>query len=616
MFAVPDLTFGGEIRSFAVAPYSGSARDDDLVFWHEAEDRHYLFLPSDTDLDAARVYYSSSETVSVDGTGLEPGQSASALTEGDHTLNCGGNEYPLTVCISADLPAIFIVTRSGSLDFIHESKANKEPAAIRIYEGGELTLDKDLSFIKMRGNTSTIGPKIPYTIKFKKKTDLFGMGMAKKWTLLANRLDYSLVHNDYAWELAREFGLSYSADYRHVDLYINGDYRGSFVVCERVEIGPDRIDIRDLDKENERINRGTDLDALPGAGTGENGAVPSEPENGCAKWVDLPQEPDDISGGYLLELELDYRFKDEPCGFVTKNGLPVVIREPEHAGEKETAFIRSFVEEGIEALYSADGYNTKGKHYTEYFDLDSFVGMYILQELSSNVDAGQTSFFMVKAGEDEKLVFSPVWDMDLAFGASVDRFEVNTSSPDIWWANSMSYPEPTILTAAYRQDDFREAVCVRWEELTEADVFEKTIEKVRLTAEELEKSGPMNILRWLSASGPEEAQERYAGTISRSENFIKNRAEALAAGFSENSAMLYYDANGGSGEVYNRQIVQIGEPVVISDDIQDPNKIEPPQEDMEFAGWNTMPDGSGETYLPGSSLVPDAPTTILYAVWD
>ena len=74
---------------------------------------------------------------------------------------------------------------------------------------------------------------------------------------------------------------------------------------------------------------------------------------------------------------------------------------------------------------------------------------------------------MVKAGENGKLVFSPVWDMDLAFGAIIDRFEVNTITPDIWWANSMSYPDPTVLTAAYRHDDFREAVRTRWAQMLE-----------------------------------------------------------------------------------------------------------------------------------------------------
>ena len=615
LFILPDPVSGSEIRSFAVAPFCASTQDDDLVFWHEGEDGHYLFLPAGTDPDTAKVYFSSSDTVAIDGTDLIPGQSASAFTEGEHTLRCGDSVYPLKVCISANIPAMFIVTRSGSLDFIHESKANKEPAAVRIYEDGELILDKDLTFIKMRGNSSTIGPKIPYTIKFRKKTDLFGMGKAKKWTLLANRLDYSLIHNDYAWELAKAFGLHYSSDYRHVDLYINGDYRGSFVVCEKVEPGPDRIDIPDLEKANERANRGIDLDSLPPAGTGENGSVPEDAEYGSAKWVDLPEEPEDISGGYLLEFQLAPRYKEETCGFVTKNGLPIVIREPEHAGEKETAYIRSFVEDAVGALYSADGYNTAGKYYTEYFDMDSFVNMYILQELSNNIDAGQTSFFMVKAGENGKLVFSPVWDMDLAFGAIIDRFEVNTITPDIWWANSMSYPDPTVLTAAYRHDDFREAVRTRWAQMLEENVFTPALEKVNAASAELEKSGPMNVLRWLTGADPSGSKERYAGIVSRSQEFLDNRIKALTKGFSENSAMLYYDANGGSGEVYNRQILQIGEPAVIIDYIQDPNKIEPPGEELEFAGWNIMPDGSGETYQPGDSLILDSPTTILYAVW-
>ena len=616
----------GALRSFGVAPFGGTAKDSDIVRWwaadengeedavEDAEKMRYLFLPADTDLTSAKIYYSAEGTAEVDGIEVIYGQSASALTEGRHTITCGGRDYPLTVCISRGLPALFIVTGSGSVDYIHENKANSEPGSVRIYDSGELILDKDLSRIKIRGNTSTIGPKMSYAIRFKKKTDLFGMGNAVNWTLLSNRLDYSLLHNECAWELAAGMGLYYSSDHRFTDLYINGNYMGNYCLCEKVEDGPDRIAIRDLEKENEDANRGTDLDSLPVTGSGEDGEVLPGTEKDSAKWVELPEEPEDVSGGYLLEFELAGRYNEDLCGFVAKNGQPVVINQPKHAGRRETQYIRSFVNEALEALYSADGRNEAGKHYSEYFDLDSFVNMYILQELASNVDAGQSSLYLVK--DSGKLVFSPVWDMDLAFGAYVERFEVNILDPDIWWTNSISYPDPTIFTAAYRHEDFREAVRLRWAQLLEDDVITQVLSKAHSLSQELSASGGINILRWLTGVTADEAGERYSNSVKRCEDFLDARTKALTRGFSDQAAMLYYDANGGSGYVYNRQIACQGEAVLLSDDVQEPNKLLPPDETLHFAGWNTAPDGSGESYQAGEELVLNAPTTILYAMWE
>ena len=617
----------GALRSFGVAPFGGETGDSDLVLWwtaggssegdtgEDAGKMRYLFLPADTDLKSAKLYFSADGTVKVDGSEVTSGQSASALTEGGHTVTCGGTDYPLTVCISRQIPAVFIATGSGSVDYIHENKENHESGVARIYDDGKLILDKDLSGIKIRGNTSTIGPKMSYTIRFKKKTDVFGMGKAAEWTLLANRLDLSLLHNDYAWELAGGMGLHYSSDHRYADLYINGNYMGNYCLCEKVEVGPDRVAIRDLERENEAANHGTDLDSLPVTGTGENGEVLPGTAKDSAMWVELPKEPEDVSGGYLLEFEMAGRYAEALCGFVAKNGQPVVISHPKHAGRRETEYIRSFVNEALEALDSPDGRNEAGKHYSEYFDLDSFVNMYILQELSGNIDAAQSSFYAVKDSGSDKLVFSPVWDLDLAFGAYVDRFEVNISDPEIWWAGAISYPEPTILTTAYRHEDFREAVRKRWAQLLEDNVIALAVNREHYRSQELSASGKMNVLRWTEGLTVEEAGERYSSAVERCEDFINARTKALTRGFSDQAALLYYDANGGSGYVYNRQIACQGETVILSDDVQEPNKILPPDESLHFAGWNTAPDGSGESYQAGEELMLNAPETVLYAMW-
>ena len=118
---------------------------------------------------------------------------------------------------------MFIETESGSLEAIHADKSHKEKGTIAVFEDGELTVDAKLSSIKGRGNSTWGLPKKPYNIKFEKKTDLFGMGKAKKWSLLASFYDPSFLRNTFIFDLADEIGLFYSSKSKHVDLYINGE---------------------------------------------------------------------------------------------------------------------------------------------------------------------------------------------------------------------------------------------------------------------------------------------------------------------------------------------------------------------------------------------------------
>ena len=605
------------IGTLKINPYGGEESAIDTVSWFVSGGQYFLFLPADVDLTAAKVYFTASGDVALDGAAIASGGTAAAFTEGTHTLSCAGKRYSLTVCRSADIPAVFITTESGSLDYLHASKENKEPGNIRIYENGEMTLDKALKQIKGRGNATWSYDKKPYNIKFDKKTEVLGMAKAKKWTLLANYCDETLLRNAYGWEYAKAFGLHYTSDYRHVDLYINGSYLGNYVICESVEVGSTRVDVNDLDNANEEANPDVDLESLSQVGTGANGAVLPGTASGSAKWIDIPVSPEDVSGGYLLELDLAERYDEELCGFVTDVGQAAVVKSPELASGPEIRYIQTLVNDAMNALYAPDGYNAAGKHYSEYFDMDALVNMYILQELSENLDAGVTSTYLYKSQDNDRLVFSPAWDYDHAFGDEYDRFGTNIGDPDIWWANSLAYPHMLVFNAAYRHDDFQQAVRDRWTALSAAGTVADVAAAVGSKAGLLAASARMNLMRWnpKAAPDPAAADSRYAAQVSKGSSFLTRRQAALTRGFSENAAMLYYDANGGSGYIFNPQIAVVGDAVRVIDCDRGDNRISAPDGGYRFGGWNTAPDGSGATYQPGDSITLNAKTTTLYAVW-
>ena len=612
------------LSGISVHPFGGEEDDIDAVSLFQQDGSYYLFLPADTDESKIRIWHDDSFGLMIDGQPIKNGDHIPELTtEGEHTFSRQGeaeSEQRVHIVYSANIPSVFISTQSKSLEYIHEAKENKEPGEIKAYDHGELIHDLDIQQLSGRGNATWLYVKKPYSIKFKDPTDFLGMKPGRKWVLLANYADPSFLKNPIAWYLAESLGLYYTSEYRHIDLYINGQYLGNYIVCEKVEIGENRININDLDIENEGLNG--NLNLLPRKGSGHDGEILSGAIKGSAKWVEMPENPENISGGYLLEFDMELRYDEERCGFVTNNGQCVVIKSPEYASQKEVEYISRLVNEANRALYSADGNNEFGKHYTDYYDLDSLVSMYIIRELGNDIDAGYSSTYLVKSENKNKLHFSPMWDMDRTFGDHIIRFTLDYGDPKIWWANSLYYNLgenriPTVYNAAYRHGDFRKAVREKWAEIKKDGLFDQLYTFIDQLNENLRASAVMNAIRWdiYGSINPELIIDNYNEYYRELISFIRIREECLGKGFSEDAVMLYYDANGGEGGVFNSSILQKGETTHIIRSVQDETEIIPPDDKTVFSHWNTQADDSGIKYYPGDIISVGKDST-LYAIWD
>jgi len=261
------------ITSFSITPFSTIEKaGKEPINWFKQGDTYFMFLPSDTDLSLSYISFEATDSIFCNETELVSNTLNTVFTElGNYTLTCGEKSYSLTFMMSANIPSVFIHTESGSLNYIHANKENKEKGTICIYQNGEEYLSKDLKQIKGRGNTTWNEPKKPYNIKFDKKQNLFGMGSAKKWTLLASyKYDNSLLKNRTMYNLGLDMGLDETSNSVHIDLYINGNYMGNYLLCESVEIGETRVTSskNDLDSANEDANKDIDdLSTLAKKGT-------------------------------------------------------------------------------------------------------------------------------------------------------------------------------------------------------------------------------------------------------------------------------------------------------------------------------------------------------------
>ena len=282
--------------------------------------------------------------------------------------------------------------------------------AVLIDADGTAIYDGALTQIKGRGNSTwTDDAKKPYQIKLAKKADLVGCGQpSKTWVLLAEAEDISNLRNYLALYLGRAIGLEETSSCAFADLYYDGEYRGIYLVCEKVQIAEGRVDIRDLEDETEELN--PDIEA-----------------HGCATAVNkYGQEfkytvdvanPADVSGGYLLEF--DKRYRDEYSWMATGAG-PCVVKSPERASYEQMKYISELMYEAIAETRKAAG------DMGAYFDVTSVARSWMVYAFGRVLDYWywSSTYFYVDAGEDALIHGGPLWDFDNSFGNDSRGYEV------------------------------------------------------------------------------------------------------------------------------------------------------------------------------------------------
>ena len=328
-----------------------------------------------------------------------------------------------------------------------------------------------LKKIKGRGNSSfeasmKIYGKYAYNFNLGEKLDLIdGSTAAKKWSLLANNPDVSMMRNTFIYQVADELGLACSPETRLTDVYNNGNYLGAYILTEKVEYGKNTLMAKDsngnkinnLDDGNEEANI-EEYGYYDGNGDGVVDEKDIDDECYVFDFDNLVYATDSISVGgknysyqytksdedghtfvspknynteynYLLEHELSSRFKDEASWFLTPNGQPVVVKYPEFATKEEMKWIITEYATMEQAVYN-NNYAT----YSQLIDVESFAKMYLIQELGLNLDSCATSYYIHNEFRDGKsiLVAGPVWDYDWSFGSygnpDIKKYVFNGSS--------------------------------------------------------------------------------------------------------------------------------------------------------------------------------------------
>jgi hypothetical protein len=376
------------------------------------------------------------------------------------------------------LPVVYI---TSSTAYYKVEKDKYVDAAISI-QGNDLYWEGLYSGgaqIKLRGNSTAYRDKRPFKVRLDEKANLLGLGTGENrhWVLLANDIDHTLMRNKILNDLSGQLGTIPVMHSDNAALIYNGEYMGVYQVCEHVRIGESRVDVFDWEDYAEDAAKaiskaeGLDADALEAAMVADYRWVDtgSVKYNGSVyKFADygLPALPA-ATGGWLLEMDF-FSFGDRTLAqLVTAYNQPIYFSGIEYYDKKEldnfklsSLYLnaRNFIQSFEYALHADDfffrntdkHYTAKaanrwsvkyslsdyydaanaGKHYTEFFDIDSLVANFLFCEFAMNWDSMKNSFFVWK-DIDGLAQVGPQWDFDWALG-NRNMYGINTWYPESW----------------------------------------------------------------------------------------------------------------------------------------------------------------------------------------
>ena len=283
-----------------------------------------------------------------------------------------------------NLPHVYIETFNGNSI---TSKTDYVYARMWLIDEANQEQFFDSLQIRVRGNSTAGLAKKPYKLKFNEKAKLLGKGYAntKKWTLLANHGDKTLLRNAITSLMGERAGLKFNPAAKFVDVTLNGNYIGNYQISDQVDVRPHRVNVVEQD---------------------------------------FPlTSSSNITGGYLMEADgfrdfstgWGWNGETQATGFYSNQGVPVRVHYPDddEINDKQLNYIERYISD-FESRLFGNNFTDPVSGYRPYVDSLSLARWYLCTEISANVD-GFFSAYFYKEQNDPRIYFGPLWDYDIAY---------------------------------------------------------------------------------------------------------------------------------------------------------------------------------------------------------
>ena len=378
-----------------------------------------------------------------------------------------------------NIPLLIINSENSELPQGRDRETRKKINVI-IISDGKINV-KQTGTIKLRGNSSLDSQKKPYLIKFDEKTTFLDMPCKdKKWVLISNMYDKSLLRNLLGYKMSEIFQLKFTPSCRFVDVIINGNFRGNYLICDKIEVQSDRVAITKMD---ETCN----------------------------------QEPE-VSGGYLIQ-GTGSETKTAPQLFGTAKGIYLSLEYPdiEDATAQQKVYVKSLVDTVEARIYENN---------LENIDLETFARYFLIEDFSGNQDEIYNSFFFWKDRGDNKIYFGPVWDFDLAFDNGMLLYPVNEKK-NFSFKYGLSNGTTNKLVAQILSNEVAlKKVKDVWAEMT-ATTFTKAkiIDFLNQQIEYINESQKLNFMKWDVLNSRQFMEANLRGSFEAEVNYLKEFVE-------------------------------------------------------------------------------------------
>ena len=310
--------------------------------------------------------------------------------------------------LDTGLPLVYVDTGDGQ-DIL--SKTDYKDASLSIVgRGGYPGLQSVACSIRGRGNTTWTWPKKPYLIKLEQKESVLGLSKHKRWVLLANFMDRTLMRNLVSMKVSSLTALDWTPNCVPVELVLNGKHQGSYLLIEQVRVDKNRVPVTEMTPED------NDGEAL--------------------------------TGGYLLELDFHYDNEiqwTDPNGHNHQwgSGVPFGIKypDPDEITPAQVSYIKSYVSAAANTLYGP-AFADPENGYAKYLDVDSFVDYWLVFEVMCNHELGNPGSVYLHKDRGGKLTAGPCWDFDwgvLSFYTSPGEYAL-VNEKAIWYERLFQDP--------------------------------------------------------------------------------------------------------------------------------------------------------------------------------
>ena len=342
-----------------------------------------------------------------------------------------------------NLPTVSIHTENNVEPFDKETEI---PSQLTIISDDGTKLLSETGSTRERGNFSRTFPKRPYRIKFDAKQNVLDApAKAKKWTLINNYGDKTLMRNLLAFHLSRLLEMPYTPYGTAVDVFLNGEYKGCYQLCDQIQVHKKRVNITEMTPED---NSGEAL-----------------------------------TGGYLIEVDA---YADQEVSWFTSDYYTrVTIKSPDE--DEITTQQKNYIR---------NHYSKMEKSWRTYLDTDTYLRHFIVGEMSGNTDT-YWSVYMYKQRGDDKIYTGPVWDFDLAFENDNRTYPINNHSQWVFQYGSYEGYMRTLTNNIINDSNAKAKLISIWDKARHNGLDEESLlAYVDDLSQQLNRSQELNFTRW------------------------------------------------------------------------------------------------------------------------